>query len=66
MKENVWTVEAKRTLNMTTLFPFLLVEEIVPVISDYFVKSAKKGLTTLCHKSLFLLVELRGIEPLTS
>ena len=66
MKDNVWTVEAKRTLNITTLFPFLLVEGIVPEISNYFVKSAKKGLTTLCHKSLFLLVELRGIEPLTS
>jgi hypothetical protein len=26
----------------------------------------KKGLTAFCHKSLFLLVELRGIEPLTS
>ncbi len=54
MKENVWTVEAKRTLNTATLFPFLMVEVMEPEIFNCFVKSVKKGLTTLCHKSLLL------------
>ena len=36
------------------------------VQSVYRTPETKKGLTAFCHKSLFLLVELRGIKPLTS